>query len=241
MATNPLTPNDLGYTLRKLQDTVAEQARQIQELRGAGGSPLDRLADALSEQSARLESFTRAVAHNRLAGGEDIPGPRLPRLYTVSISLTSGSTASASGEAIITNDGPFKCFGMTAYYIPSTGDLTGRFLPVSSSQLIASAAASTSTTGGATISATIYDATPDLSFKIEVAGSGRSWTPNVTAVPGGVLFGPAGYNELVQHALIAGGERIVVTAFPERAMANTGTCRIVFEGYQILTNQPVRY
>lgn len=249
MPTNPLIPNDLGYTIRKLEDTVQRQAQRIQQLE-SNPSSIDRLAQALAEQSARLESLTRAIAHERVAGGEDIPGPRLPRFYTVSVPLVEGSTATANGEAIITNDGPFKCYGVAAYYIPSTdtgsdtsaGAFTNRFLPVSTSQAIfglsGSSAAFNSTTG---ISAAFLNAVPDLSFNIQVAGSGRSWTPNVTDVPGGVLFGLTGYNEFVEPALVAGGERIVVTVKPERAMANTGTCRIVFQGYQILTNQPVRY
>lgn len=248
MSTDPFAPRpDLAFTIRKLQETLATQAREIQSLKESGGGGLQQLAMAISEQSARLEAMTRAVAHANTAGGGDIPGPRLPRFYTVSIALTSGSTATASGEAIITNDGPFKCYGISAYYIP-TGDTgaitayTNRFLPVSTAQIVAGVAANRSTIGSATeAGAALLTVVPDLSFTIQVAGSGRSWTPNTTAVPGGILFGPTQYNALPEPALVAGGERIVVTVEPERAMANAGNCIVVFQGYQILTNQPTRY
>lgn len=251
---DPLTPNTVGYALRKLEETIQRQQAEINVLRSApinNNTAFDKLASALAAQSARIEEMTRAIAHKGVAQGEDIPGPRLPRWYTVSIALAEGSTATASGEAIITNDGPFQCFGITAYYLPSSdttisgttsSTFTNRFLPVSTAQLLYGAAGSSATDTSATaISNALLQATPDLSFKIEVAGSGRSWTPNVTDVPGGVFFGPAGYNRLQTPALVASGERIVVTTKPERAMRNTGTCRVIFEGYQVLTNQPVRY
>ncbi len=252
MATDPLAPRpNLEFTIRKLQESMAAQAREIQTLKQAAESPtaagLERLAMAISEQSARLEAMTRAVAHGRVAGGEDIPGPRLPRFYTVSIALESGSTATASGEAIITNDGPFKCYGIAGYYMPTgnTGEITAytnRFLPVSTAQLVEGLAANGGTIGtAAQVGAALLTVVPDLSFQIQVAGSGRSWTPNVTAVPGGILFGPNQYNPLPEPALVAGGERIVVTVEPERAMPNSGNCIVVFQGYQILTNMSVRY
>lgn len=241
---NPMTPQDAGFTIRKLQETIASQNAMLQAQSQENTGNMAQLAQAISEQAARLEQFTRAVAHSRVAGGEDIPGPRLPRFYTVSVPLTSGSTASATGEAIITNDGPFLCYAIAAFYLPSgntgtTATFTNHYLPVSTAQLLVGLAALSATTAG--VGFDLLAAVPDLSFKIEVAGSGRSWTPNVTEVPGGMMFGPLGVNELKHHALVSGGERIVVTVKPERAMPNTGTCRIVFQGYQVLTNQPTRY
>jgi len=250
---DPLTPNTVGYAIRKLEETIAKQQAEINALRGggSGNSSMDKLAAAIAAQSARLEEMTRSIAHNRVAMGEDIPGPRVPRWYTVSIALAEGSSATASGEAIITNDGPFVCFGITAYYLPSSdttiqttavSTFTNRFLPVATAQLSYGLAGSTASVTSATeVGNALLQSTPDLSFKIEVAGSGRSWTPNVTAVPGGVMFGPSGYNRLQTPALVASGERIVVTVLPERTMRNTGTCRVIFEGHQVLTNQPVRY
>ena len=240
---NPMTPQDAGFTIRKLQETIASQNAMLQAQSRENTGNLAQLAEAISEQAARLEQFTRAVAHSRVAGGEDIPGPRLPRFYTVSVPLTSGSTASATGEAIITNDGPFQCYAISAFYLPSSNagtvaTYTNHYLPVSTAQLVLGLAASAATAG---VGFDLLASVPDLSFKIEVAGSGRSWTPNVTEVPGGMLFGPVGVNELKHPALVAGGERIVVTVKPERAMPSTGTCRIVFQGYQVLTNQATRY
>ena len=245
---NPTIPNDLGYTIRQLQAQIARQEQTISALQQAN-NPLDRLAQAIESQSARLEALARSNNHSRVAGAEDVPGPRVPRYYTVNIALSEGQTATASGEAVITNDGPFKCYAITASYIPTATTLTGsgvtsflgRFIPVSTQQLVASAGATGSTTGTADVGVGLFTLTPDLSFQIQLAGTGRSWTPNVTELPGAAMFGVNGYFKLIEEALVPGGDRLVVTTKPERAMVSTGSVRVTFAGYQILTNLPVRY
>ena len=261
MATQ-MTP-EMAYAQRQIQDLerrLAQAQAQVSQQQNSGSSDavaaasnaqnalIDRFVQALEVQSVRLEALARAVSHPQIAGGEDVPGPRVPRFYTVNVTLSENSTGTASGEAVITNDGFFKCYGLTATYIATastnnniaTGALN-RFLPVSSLQLINSSGASQGTVGGATIGDVLYAATPDLSFQIQLAGTGRSWTPNVTDMPGANFYGVTGYNALATAALVPGGDRIVVTVKPERPMATSGAVRVTFQGYQVLTNLPVRY
>lgn len=245
---NPMIPNDLGYTIRQLQAQVSRQEQTIAALQQTN-NPLDRLAQAIEAQSARLEALARSNNHGRVAGAEDVPGPRVPRYYTVNVSLSEGQTATASGEAVITNDGPFKCYGITASYIPTATtetdtnatDFLNRFIPVSTQQLVTSGGAMGSNTSANDIGVGLFKMTPDLSFQIQLAGTGRSWTPNVTELPGAAMFGVNGYFGLSEEALVPGGDRLVVTTKPERAMFSTGSVRVTFLGYQILTNLPVRY
>lgn len=188
---NPTIPNDLGYTIRQLQAQIARQEQTISALQQAN-NPLDRLAQAIESQSARLEALARSNNHSRVAGAEDVPGPRVPRYYTVNIALSEGQTATASGEAVITNDGPFKCYAITASYIPTATtstntnvtDFLGRFIPVSTQQLVTSGGAIGSNTSTTDIGVGLFDITPDLSFRFSWrvrAGRGRPTSPNSPA------------------------------------------------------------
>ena len=229
--------NNLGYNQRQLNGALGQLQDQVEQLRVGshqqGGSAPARI--------------------------EDIPGVRTPRWYEVGIDFTAGDTALRFNSAEIAPDGPFVVTQCSPYWLITDTNAanffgapaaapTGHVLPCSSygmmqnlfqsqiSNFAAAPAANVPSIGamynGATLVGALSDF-PELSFQIEVSGSGRFWTNQ--RIPAADFYGWGGQPLYMGHqGWVERTDRLVVHATPEVAIPHDGRVRFVFSGYQIL-------
>ena len=220
-------------------DTVHPAAfRQYVE---ENNNALKRLNDAVTklagDNSALRIELTKAIkseAQKSPRFVEDIPGPRTPYSYVVTIPFTAAATVIQSRSVTIATDGPFICTDIEAFYrITNAGHaLVGIWLPVCTLPFRISLAGAGA--GGPGVPA----GAPEFSFKITTGGSGRQWQSDWLAGP--VL---KGYQFQSRKNGIAGWidrtNTLTVDARPEVALGALadGDVWFYFHGYQILTPQ----
>ena len=230
--------NNLGHNQRQINSALGQLQNEVESLRRREGPNQE----------------TRAPMRI-----EDIPGMRTPRWYEVSIDFTAGDTALRFNSAEIAPDGPFVITQCSPYWTitdttaanffgPPAAAPTGRILPCSPYGMLQGLfsgiidttagvpAANVPNLGdmynGAQFLGALSDF-PEMSFQIEVSGSGRFWTNQ--RIPAADFYGWGGSPMYLGHqGWVERTDRLVVHCTPEVAIPHDGRVRFVFSGYQIL-------
>ena len=221
---------------KALQDLLKTSLRERDEFKNLLGNT----QQAVRDLQARFDLDKNAAVRPRSI--DDIPGVRTPQWYTVEVNFTSGETVTKFGTAEIAPEGPFIITQINPVYqsldtATSPADLTpllGRMLPVSATAMFYNQTGNDDGTNPNTplAVASIAELIPELTFQIEIQGSGRFWTNQ--KVPGAFFYGNS--NPLYTGIMgwIDYSDRIKVQVTPERAIPLTGKVLFGFHGYQIL-------
>jgi len=248
-----------NHTINQLQSTINTLQSDIMSIRSRSlkEEEVNRMKmDDLGKQISSLDKWNNVVKDL-----DDIPGVRTPRWYEVDIDFERGADTLKFNSTEISPDGPFVITQIQPYYkitdtnydatianVVGSSIPTGRMLPCSAYSFLMNTLGANSR-GDSTlqpydnrmlgdlfntsnVNEAVFSAIPELSFQLEIAGSGRFWTNR--AIPASAFYGQ--YNPL--YTGIAGWvertDRIVVHVTPEVAMPLKGTVKMVFHGYQIL-------
>lgn len=228
--------NNLAAQCRQLGSLYGQLQGQLAAPGGLGNADpaaIEQLRAKISELEQSINFDSTSLARPRTIS--DIPGIRTPRWYTVEIAIPAASTTQANNTINIDPAGPFIITQMQAQWVYtdstiSPAGLLNRVFPVTAFHSLINNGAATAIATVATNIALI----PELSFEIEIAGSGRKWTSQK-------IYGPSLYG--VQNPLYYGQEGWVDTTDsirtyvnPEVAMTYAGKAVVTYTGFQILTS-----
>lgn len=245
------TVREANLQIMQLQSQITALQADLVSVKGRGlkEEELSRMKlGELDDKVSQLDKWNSVIKDL-----DDIPGVRTPRWYEVDVDIAANGTQTTFNTAEISPDGPFVITQMQPYWMITDTDnanfpvggfaAAGRVLPCSAYALLLAQLGSPDATAApawtnlgdlfSTALATApYREVPELSFQIEIAGSGRFWTNR--AIPAAAFYGE--WNPL--YSGIAGWvertDRIVLHVTPEVAMTYAGRVRMVFHGYQIL-------
>lgn len=229
-------PNDVAAVLRQHKQGIDELTgliRQVQSERDNAQDELRRLRGQIETLRGDIDKSKSSPV--RPTSIDDIPGVRLPQWYVVEVPFVVGDTRILFGTVEINPEGPFIITQVQAYWQcnddgTNTGvaAFQGRVLPVSALQIL------DNQLGSAALAAIVplIAQVPELSFQIEISGSGRFWTNQK-------IYGPSFYglsNPLYtgQMGWVDPTDRIKVHVTPELTIPHNGRAIMVFHGFQIL-------
>jgi len=237
---------------------VEDLQKEISQIRASQTLDKDVASAVLERLNTRLQKLD--IWRNNLKNLEDVPGLRTPKWYTVDIPFEFGDTETKSGEIIISNEGPFVCTQIQAYYLvtdateehyngdpPFTTNALGRTLPPTAyfptmgwGQLpYFDNLFSVFSSYVGTVSLQLQRGRgwnlPDFDIQIEVSGSARYWAAD--PIPIASLYGVINPEYVGICGVVQQTDRLVVRAFPTTNTVNlSGILRIVFHGSQIQGN-----
>jgi hypothetical protein len=240
-----------NQTITQLQSTLTSMQNELLSQKRASlkEEELSRMkVTSLEQKISEVDKWSNIVRDL-----QDIPGVRTPRWYEIDIDLSEGATQTTFNSVEISPDGPFVITQMQPYFQfaeqPTTPvdnvRLNNRIVPCTAFNLVNNALGTTTVNDGANQN-TYVDATlpflfgsgsplefiPELSFQIEIAGSGRFWTNR--PIPAAAFYG-------LQNPLYTGiagwverTDRIVIHVTPEIPVPLAGRVKVICHGYQIL-------
>lgn len=251
---------EANINLNQLQSTISNLQSELMSLKSRNLKEEEVSRLKIDDLTKRLQEVDRWS--NVVRDLEDIPGVRTPRWYEVDVNFDRGDSQLRFNSTEISPDGPFIITQMQPYYTYTEDTTGSEFANITSSKAVAGrtvpctafpfllnnlgtvnsiAAANPfddvligdfADVAAAPAVPAPYNAIPELSFQIEIAGSGRFWTNR--AIPAAAFYGEN--NPL--YSGIAGWvertDRIVVHCTPEATIPVGGRVRMVFHGYQIL-------
>lgn len=223
------TLEQLSNESRNLQDTLRNTSMERNELRSQVGT----LRAQLTDMQARFDLNKQSTERPRSI--DDIPGVRTPQWYTVEIEFTAGETVTKFGTSEIAPEGPFIITQINPLFqvLDATdANVIGRMIPVSAAAMFYAEVGGTVGTDTVVSVATAAVGVPELTFQIEIQGSGRFWTN--LKVPGAFFYGNGNPMYTGIMGWVDYSDRIKVHVTPERALPFTGKVLFGLHGYQIL-------
>lgn len=233
--------------------------KEISEIKSANTLDKDVASAVLERLDKRLRKID--IWRNNLKFLEDVPGLRAPKWYTVDIPFDFGETESKAREIIISNEGPFMCTQIQAYYLVTDADsehyVQGDvpFLSNALGRTLAPTAFFPTMGWGQlpyfdnlfnVFSSYVNELTgvlvrgrgwnlPDFDIQIEVSGSARYWAGE--PIPIASLYGVINPEYTGICGVVQQTDRLVVRAYPTTNTVNlSGVLRVVFHGSQIQGN-----
>ena len=226
--------NRLGFLIRRVFDMnerlVADQRSLIDEHR------------RVLAEHAEIKAKVDALSAHRKEGPrstyiEDIPGKRVPYIYSADITLAAGVTARTQGTMTISQDGPFVVDALAATWrINAAGSaFNGRQLPISSAD---PNYVGTPQTAAGVIAGNIFDELIDFEWEVFDAGSDRAWQ-NIPAASRQLFTSRENPLHLPTSGFFERNSVISVFITPTRAIDQTGILKFSFHGYKVLL--PIDY
>jgi hypothetical protein len=221
-------PAELRQHLANLQSRLAT----LESSNAQGQYSLGQVQNDVSQIVERREEEKSVLQKPRFI--EDIPGPRMPYTYAITIPFAAGDTVALTRGVTIAADGPFVCTSIQAFWRPTDTQAVAppqnTWNPVSTLPYRIFSAATGPPVGQA-----------EFGFKITTGGSGRFWQSDWLAGPilDRIASGRSWYQGIsgwVERANTLHVEARPEFAIPAPSPSETyaGDVWIYFHGYQIL-------